>query len=67
MLIRDKEQMQYIRSAMIRDVQNTIRTMEKIKRGDILPIDNVETLDTLQRRLDLALAVDAEIAKEIKV
>lgn len=66
MLIRDKEQIAYIRSAMVRDVQIAIRQIEAIKRGDVTPVDGVPMLEQLERRVELATQIDAMITKDLK-
>lgn len=65
MLIRDKEQIELIRSALIRDTLRTNKLVAQIKRGDVIPsVDRTETLEELERRLQVAPEVLRLIGKE---
>lgn len=66
MLIRDKEQIELIRSALIRDTLRTNALVAKIKRGDVIPaVDRPEeSLAELERRLELAPEILRLIGKD---
>jgi len=65
MLIRDKEQLRYIRSAMIRDVSRCESQITAIEAGNVTAIDTVQSVAELNRRVELALEIDSQIAKTL--
>lgn len=66
MLIRDKEQLELIRSALIRDTLRTNALVAKIKRGDVITaVDRPGSLEELERRLRVARDIDALLSKEL--